>query len=434
LSVIISESSIEGTIQAPPSKSYTHRAIICSMLASGQSTIKNPLICGDTNSTLRLATMMGARIKHNQNLTVTGADPLVSPNTEMNCQGSGTTLRLFTAISALTNGKCILTGDSTLQKRPIGELLQALNQLGVKAISQRESDRPPVEIHGQEIEGARVRIRGDISSQYISGLLFACSKATSESTLEITTPLESRPYVEMTLEVMQHFGATGTPSDNWDTIKIPGDQEYHNSNYEVPGDYSSAAFLMVAGAISGKVKIEGLQEECLQGDSRIVEILKEMDVSITQERSALTVTKSEPVPISIDATHIPDLIPVLSVLASQAEGQTRIFNARRLRYKESNRLKSTTMELKKLGVNLEETSDGILINGPTKLRGVVIDPHSDHRIAMACAVVCLVSKHSVTINNIECVKKSYPNFIDDLISLGAKIEFSSVMSERRNAM
>ncbi|TFG99001.1 3-phosphoshikimate 1-carboxyvinyltransferase, partial [Candidatus Thorarchaeota archaeon] len=200
-----------------------------------------------------------------------------------------------------------------------------------------------------------------------------------------------------------------------------------------PGDYSSAAFLMVAGALAGKVSIEGLQKDSLQGDSDIVKILKEMGVSISQSVSEITVTKSQPEPASIDATNIPDIIPVLSVLASQAEGQTRIFNAERLRYKESNRLKSTIMELRKMGADLKESKDGIIINGPTKLHGAVINPHGDHRIAMACAVACLVSKHSVTINNIDCIKKSYPDFIDDMISLGTQIEYSTMINDRRNA-
>lgn len=431
MSVTISQSTIEGTIQTPPSKSYTHRAMICGLLSSGPTIIRNHLVCDDTSATMQLSRMMGAKITHNENLIISGAETLKAPGTEMDCLGSGTTLRLFSGISALTNGRCVLTGDSSLQKRPIGELLDALNQLGIRASAINNNDRPPVEIHGNIIEGATVKIRGDISSQYISGLLFACSKGTNESTIEITTQLESRPYVEMTLEVLEHFGVIAEHTDNWQVISIPGNQTYDNSHYEVPGDYSSAAFLMVAGALAGKVKINGLRKESLQGDSHIVKILKEMGVSISQSQSAITVTKSEPEPTSIDATNIPDIIPVLAVLASQAEGQTRIFNAERLRYKESNRLKTTIMELRKMGADLKETKDGIIINGPTKLHGAVIDPHGDHRIAMACAVASLVSKHSTTINDIECVKKSYPNFIEDIISLGANIEWSPKENTRR---
>ena len=431
MSVTISKSTIKGTIHAPPSKSYTHRALICGLLSSGQTIINNHLVCDDTSATLKLSRMMGAKINHNKNLTITGADPLRVPDIEMDCHGSGTTLRLFTAISALTDGRCVLTGDSSLLKRPIGELLDALYQLGIRASSINNNDRPPVEIYGNVIEGATVRIRGDISSQYISGLLFACSKGSNESTIEITTQLESQPYVEMTLEVMKHFGVTAEPSDNWEAINIPGNQNYRVSQYDVPGDYSSAAFLMVAGALAGKVKISGLRNDCLQGDAQVVGILEEIGISISHDESGITVSKSEPMPSNIDAANIPDLVPVLSVLASPAEGQTRIFNAKRLRYKESNRLTTITMELRKMGADLRETNDGIIIEGPTRLHGAVINPHGDHRIAMACTVASLVSKHSTTIHDIECVKKSYPNFIEDIISLCANITRSPNMNKRR---
>jgi 3-phosphoshikimate 1-carboxyvinyltransferase len=342
----------------------------------------------------------------------------------MNCYGSGTTLRLFTAISALSNGRCILTGDETLQKRPLGELLEALNQLGVNTSTPLANDRLPVEIQGNGLIGGKVKIRGDISSQYISGLLFTCSRGLSNSRIELTTKLESVPYVEMTLEVMKHFGATATISKEWKTIDIPGCQEYQNSTYEVPGDYSSAAFLMVAGALAGSVRITGLKKNSLQGDARIISILKEMEVEVHQDHSSVVIMKSQPKSASIDAGNIPDLVPILAVLACQAEGKTRIFNAERLRFKESNRLMTTTMELRKMGARIEETKNGLVIYGPTELHGGVINPHNDHRIAMASIVACLVSKHSTVIDNVDCIKKSYPKFITDMKSLGAQIEFS----------
>ncbi len=375
--------------------------------------------------------MMGASIKQNQDLIISGTNEIKAPKSVMHCQGSGTTLRIFTAIAALSNGRCVLTGDTSLQKRPIGELLQALQQLGIRASSLNGNERPPVEVYGKGINGGNVRIRGDISSQYISGLLFACSKGLNDSRIEITTQLESKPYVNMTLDVMKHFGVIAESSEDWKFIKVPGNQKYRSSVYEVPGDYSSSAFLMVAGALAGKVKISGLRKDCLQGDSQVVSLLEEMGILISHSRSGITVSKSDPMPVNIDAANIPDLVPVLSVLASQAEGQTRIFNAKRLRYKESNRLTTTVMELRKMGANLSETNDGIIIEGPTRLHGAVINPHGDHRIAMACAVASLVSKHSTTINDIECVKKSYPNFIEDIISLGSNIESSPNVNTRR---
>lgn len=431
MSVTISRSEISGTIQAPPSKSYTHRAIICGLLSSGETTIKNHLLCDDTSATIQLSRMMGALIDESRELKIIGPKNLQAPEDEMNCRGSGTTLRLFTAIAALTNGTCVLTGDETLQKRPVGELLNALHQLGIKTFTHLANDLPPVEVQANGLVGGRVKIRGDISSQYISSLLFACSKGLRNSRIELSTRLESVPYVEMTLEVMKHFGVTASVSNNWEAITIQGNQQYHNSIYEVPGDYSSAAFLMVSGALAGSVTITGLDKNSLQGDARIISILKEMGVEVDQDNSSVSVFKSQPKATDIDATNIPDLVPILAVLASQADGRTRIINAERLRYKESNRLMTITMELRKIGAKIKDTTNGIIIDGPTELHGATINPHNDHRIAMACAVACLVSKqsrivskHYSRINDIDCVKKSYPGFIADMKSLGAQIEFT----------
>ncbi|MFW9844608.1 MAG: 3-phosphoshikimate 1-carboxyvinyltransferase, partial [Candidatus Thorarchaeota archaeon] len=251
------------------------------------------------------------------------------------------------------------------------------------------------------------------------------------STISITTELESKPYIGMTIEVMNQFGVTANPSTDWKTFNIPSSQQYSCSQYHVPGDYSSAAFLMVAGALLGNVKITGLRILDGQGDSRIISILAEMGVKIKQDKQQVIVSQSEPRAIEIDASDIPDLVPILSVLATQAKGKTRIFNARRLQYKESNRLNTTTTELRKLGASIETTNEGLEINGPSKLRGTNIDPHDDHRIAMAGIVACLVSKRLSEVSNIECIKKSYPNFIQDMISLGAQIECSSDRRQRR---
>ncbi len=366
--------------------------------------------------------MMGARIDNKDGLMISGPEQLLAPESEMDCRGSGTTLRIFTALSALTNGRCVLTGDQSLQARPMTELLQALSQLGVNASSIRGDGKPPVEVFGEGITGGTVRIRGDISSQYISGLLFACSQAKNETKIVITTQLESQPYVEMTIEVMQHFGVTTEPSEEWNHISVPGKQNYVESSYEVPGDYSSAAFLMIAGALSGSVKVSGLKQESKQGDSQIIPLLKKMGVSVDFAKGGYTVTHSNPKSFSIDVSNTPDLVPILAVLASQAKGQTHIFNASRLRFKESDRLSTTTTELRKMGAQIDATQDGIIIEGPKPLHGAVIDSHNDHRIAMACTVAGLIAKGPTLIEGVECIEKSYPEFIEHMQSLGADIE------------
>jgi 3-phosphoshikimate 1-carboxyvinyltransferase len=366
--------------------------------------------------------MMGARIKYGEGLEMIGPQRLLAPSVEMECKGSGTTLRIFTALSALTNGKCVLTGDHTLRRRPIGDLLSGLRQLGVEAKAIDGNDRPPVEVQGNGIPGGVVRIRGDVSSQYITSLLFACSKGMGDTKIELTTHLESRAYVEMTLDTMRQFGTNAHPSEMWDALKIPGKQDYSLPEYLVEGDYSSAAFLMAAGALGGRVVLTGLRKNSVQGDSKIITLLKTMGVPVDMNDEHLTINSSKLKAIDIDASNIPDLVPILAVLATQARGVTRIYNAGRLREKESDRLSSISQELRKLGANIEESSDSLLIIGPTSLQGAELESHDDHRVAMAGVIAGLVTEEPTIVKNIECVGKSYPDFIRDLRAMGVHIE------------
>jgi 3-phosphoshikimate 1-carboxyvinyltransferase len=432
LKAIIKKSELNGKVQAPSSKSYTHRAIVSGLLSNDTTRISNPLYCEDTEASLRISEMMGAQIKKQQDLMVAGPSEILAPKSMMDCGGSGTTLRLFTALAALTNGLCILSGNQSLQARPMTELLLALDQLGVNASSIRGDGKPPVQVIGKGLEGGIVKIRGDISSQYISGLLFACSKAKNESKIEITTKLESRPYVAMTLEVMKKFGVSAEHSKKWDVVSIPGQQNYEASHYEVPGDFSSAAFLLVGGALCGNVTVTGLDQESRQGDSHIVDILEKMGISIELSLNGIAVRQSAPTSLDIDVSDIPDLVPILAVLVSQANGRSRIYNAKRLRFKESDRLATTTSELRKMGARIDITDDGLIIQGPTQLQGAVIDSHNDHRIAMALTIAGLVSSGSTVIQGVECVEKSYPDFLKHIQSLGAEIDTNHKRERRRN--
>jgi 3-phosphoshikimate 1-carboxyvinyltransferase len=431
---IVQNSELKGVVQVPPSKSYTHRAIVCGLLSSEKTRISNPLFSEDTEASLRISKMMGAHIDNQEVLTMTGPEELRAPTSDMDCGGSGTTFRIFTALSALTNGQCVLTGDESLQARPMTELLLALGQLGVNASSIRDDGKPPVRVVGQGLKGGAVKIRGDISSQYISALLFACSKAEDETKIKITTKLESIPYVEMTLEVMQQYGVFATPSGEWDLVSIPGRQKYNASHYDVPGDFSSAAFLLIAGALSGRVRVAGLDQVSKQGDSQIVRLLEKMGISIDFSMGGYDVSHSEPISLDIDVSNTPDLVPILAVLATQANGSSRIYNAKRLRYKESDRLTTTTTELRKMGARIDVTNDGLVIDGPTPLQGAVIDSHSDHRIAMACTVAGLIANGSTVIQGVECVSKSYPEFLEHMQSLGGEIETDRKLEERRKRL
>lgn len=417
----IKASKVEGEVKAPPSKSQTHRAVICAALADGKSKIINPLLSDDTEATIKLCNMLGTEVKKGKHLLVKGTKELKTPDNVLDCGGSGTTLRLFTAISALAPGISILTGDKSLRKRPVGELLNALKQLGVNTLSTRENGLPPIVVPGGGIGGGLVKMRGDISSQFLSALLFACPRALGRVSIELTSKLQSKPYVEMTLEMLEEFGIEISVSNDLGNFAIQP-QDFKPRERMIEGDFSSAAFMLSAGALTGKLKVSNLNLNSKQGDRSIIQILKNMGAVVGEEKDSISVEKSKLKATVINASQTPDLVPICAVLATQAKGITKITNAKRLRLKESDRLASTTTELKKMGANIRELDNALVITGPTNLRGASIDPHNDHRIAMACAVAGLVANGETVIENIECISKSYPAFVEDMKSIGVDLK------------
>jgi len=415
---------LAGRIKAPPSKAYTHRALITALLSDGASEIYDPLICDDTVATLEACEAFGASVKPKLNkIVVKGSLHLKTPDDAINCRESGSTIRFMTPIAALPSGITILTGGSSLRRRPIGELLEALSKLGVKCYSTREDGYPPVVVFGGGIQGGETSIVGHVSSQYVSGLLFACPRASKDTEIHVVTPLESKPYVKLTMEVLATQGIQIEASPNLQKFHIPAQQMYAPSDYKIPGDYSSAAFLLAAGAITkSKVVLTNLSKKTTQADVAIIQILQEMGVNIKVEENSVEIDGGNRLKnFSLDASATPDLVPVCAVLACYAEGQTRISHAKRLRIKESDRLSATRSELTKMGANITETKDGLLIQGPSKLRGCEIDPHNDHRIAMACAAAALGAGGVTIIKDSQCINKSYPQFVHDLKNLGAKV-------------
>lgn len=415
---------LAGKVRAPPSKAYTHRALIAALLSEGTSEIYDPLICDDTVATLEACEAFGASVKPKLNrLVVKGSSHLKTPDDVINCRESGSTIRFMTPIASLARGITILTGGSSLRKRPIGELLEALSKLGVKCYSTREDGYPPVIVFGGGIRGGATSIVGHISSQYVSGLLFACPQAFEDTEIHVVTPLESKPYVEMTMKVLSAHGIQIDASQNLQKFRIPAGQMYASSNHKIPGDYSSAAFLLAASAITeSRVELTNLSKRKAQADVAIIQILQEMGVNIRVGENSVEINGGNCLKaISFDASAVPDLVPVCAVLACYAKGQTRISHAERLRIKESDRLSATRSELTKMGANITETNDGLLIQGPSKLRGCAIDSHNDHRIAMACAVAALGAEGVTVIGNSQCINKSYPQFVQDLKTLGAKV-------------
>jgi len=410
---------LRGRIRAPPSKSYTHRAVIAASLAKGKSRIHQPLISEDTLATIDACACLGANItRDNTALIVTGTDRLRAPSKPIDCRESASTIRFLTPVAALAEGSSVLTGSPSLKKRPIAPLVKALQLLGVEGTS--DNGYPPVSIVGGGIRGGQTSLVGNISSQFVSGLLFVCPLARENTEIEVTTPLESKPYVQLTVDTIEKHGVKITVSNNFQSYRIPQGQTYMAQNHLVPGDYASSAFLMVAAAVThSKIVISNLFHH--MPDDSIIDILKEMKVDVHVREDSVEVDGGEPRAASIDAKDIPDLVPPCAVLACFSEGDTIIYNAKRLRLKESDRLEALSSELKRMGANISVTRDGLRIKGPCKLHGATVDPHNDHRIAMACAIAGLRSDGRTMIPRADCVNKSYPTFFQDLKKLGAEI-------------
>lgn len=412
---------LDGVVSAPPSKAYTHRMLIAASLSNGTSKIFNPLISDDTQATLEAVKALGAKTELHENYwTVHGQETLKTPDQPIDCRESGSTLRFMIPVAALAPGHSTFLFGASFERRPVAPLLESLKELGVESTIQRNNSS--VMVRGGGIRGGKTSIRGDISSQFISGLLFACPKANEDTEIAVTTKLESKGYVEMTFEVLVEHGLEGAVNPELSCLWIPANQSYRPCDHTVPGDFSSAAFLLAAAAVtSSRVTVKNLEYQTAQGDRAIVSILEEMDAAVKIRDNSVEVDGGQLVGVDIDAKDIPDLVPVCAVLACYAEGRSEIYNAKRLRYKESDRLDSISTELKKMGADIIVNEDGLTINGSSGLHGATIDPHNDHRIAMACAVAALGAVGETKIQNVECINKSYPQFFSDLRVLGANV-------------
>jgi len=417
-------SGLSGVVKAPSSKAYTHRSVIAASLSDGESTIRRPLTCDDTKATVNAVRAYGAKVEEGEaEWIVRGTLTLEMTKDVIDCGESAATMRFVAPITANRSGVTKLTGGRSLTKRPMEPLLVALRQLGVVCYSLKGNGRPPLIVHGRGIRGGTASIPGDISSQFISGLLFASPLARGDVEIRLSSTLESRSYVEMTLEVMKDHRVTVRSSPDMREFFIPHNQCLAPFDRIISGDYSSAAFLLSAAAVtSSNVTVANLESRSLQGDRDIVEILMKMgaDLKVRDECIELEGTGSLEA-VQVDARDIPDLAPVCAVLGCYANGRTVIRNAKRLRIKESDRIESLVAELNRMAAKVTTVDDEIVVDGPCKLRGAAIDSHGDHRIAMACSVAALGADGETEIHNADCVSKSYPRFYDDLRSLGGNI-------------
>jgi 3-phosphoshikimate 1-carboxyvinyltransferase len=416
---------LKGEVCAPPSKAYTQRMLIAASLSHGTSKISGPLVSDDTEAALCAVKALGAKVTVAEDCwTVEGAQPLKGAKEPIDCGESGATLRFMIPVAALAPEPSVFVFGESLERRPLDPLIESLKQLGAEAHHQRLGDKASIRVEGGGISGGKTAMRGDVSSQFISGLIFACPMARADTEVTLTTPLESKDYVQMTQEVLAEHGVKVHFSEEFDRLCIPSNQAYNPCSHRVPGDFSSAAFLLAAAAITrSDVSVKNLDYAAVQGDKAIMGILKRMGVNgkVCPDHVEIAGGGGLLTAVDVDARDIPDLVPVCAVLACYAKGTSKIHDAHRLRYKESDRLLSLYLELKKMGAEIAMDEGSLTIEGPCTLHGAVIDPHNDHRIAMACAVAALGASGETQIQDAECVRKSYPMFFSDLRLLGVDV-------------
>jgi len=397
-------------VSVPGSKSYTHRMLIAAALANGVSTLENALVSEDTRFTMEALRQMGIQIDVNRaGVRVDGKGGRMSAgHAPIYLGNSGTSMRLLTAVAALGEGTYTLTGTDRMQKRPLKDLLDALQQIGVKARSLNDNGCPPVEITGKTICKNRVDINCQKSSQYLSALLLIAPCTHHGLEIRVTGGPVSRPYVDLTIDVMKTFGLR-LERDGYRRFNVPGRQIYRAGEYAVEADCSQAAYFWGAAAIGGAhIKVLGVKADSAQGDIRFVDLLRSMGCRVLKTSDGLAVVGGSLSAIEADLADMPDQVPTLAVVAAFAKGTTVIKNVAHLKSKESDRLSATVTELKKMGIDATCTANTLVIKGG-KPKGAVIDTYNDHRIAMSFAIAGL-NVPAVYIRNEGCVEKSFPDF------------------------
>jgi 3-phosphoshikimate 1-carboxyvinyltransferase len=422
--LVVRPSRLGGQVRAPPSKSYTHRALVIAALARGESRIRNPLLAYDTEATTNCIRALGAEVRREGKImVVSGTGGRLKPRGRvLDARNSGTTLRLLAGLASLSPKPVMLTGDESLRKRPMAPLLQALSDLGAFTDWRGREGYPPVVVGGR-LRGGEVEITGRVSSQFISALLFAGTQAEEEVRISVTDELKSRPYVEITLELLRAAGAEIKHDAGLRRFRIPPGQALSPLDLEIPGDFSSASFLLGGGAITNsEVKVTNLDPAGVQGDKRIVDFLRDFGVEVEATRKAVAVKGGELSGADFDCADNPDLVPVLAVLGAVAVGRTEISNVPHLRVKESDRLRGLRLGLTRLGAEVEELPDGLRLRGVPELSGSEVWSLGDHRLAMAFAVAGLAARGQTQVTRAECIPVSYPSFVEDMRKLGARME------------
>ncbi|MDD4984437.1 MAG: 3-phosphoshikimate 1-carboxyvinyltransferase [Dehalococcoidales bacterium] len=423
MKVLVEKSILTGEVLTPASKSYTIRGLICAALARGESEIINPLISDDTEAARDVLGNVGVKIQQENGLWRVAGGELHEATADLFCADSAATLRFMTAVCSLIPGKSRLVTGSSLARRPVKTLVQALRQLGVDCSCQGEV--APVTVKGEGLIGGVTELPGDISSQYISALLIASPLAKQEVRIRLTTPVESKPYLMMTLDCMKRFGVNvATSPDLREFVIAP--QRYRPTRYRVEGDWSSASYFLAMGALLGTVTVKNLNLESQQGDRIMLDFLSDMGASIELSKSAITVRKSSLNAIQANLSDYTDLLPTLAVIAASACGRSEFSGVARARIKESNRVSALREGLEKMGIAVHEEQDRLTVTG-TQPKSAAIDSKNDHRIAMAFSIPGLVAGGTI-INDAECVSKTFPNFWEVVRSIGGKVKVNGEQS------
>ncbi len=406
MDIVVRKSEVNGVVRAPPSKSYTHRSVFAGAL-SKSSEIVNPLISDDTLATLRSCVKSGSKFVRYRNSLFLGGLSRVAGY--YNCMNSGTTLRILVSLAALGE-RAILDGDESLRRRPNFELCEALKKLGAKVVGVGKDCRPPLKVYGK-IKPGDVEIVAR-SSQFVTSLLFALP-LVGDSVLKVVG-VKSKPYIDVTLHVLEESGVKVEREGNEFFVY---ESDFRLRKFFVPPDFTSMSYLIAAGVLAGKVVIEGVRDS-RQGDKIIVNVVRQMGGEVVWKGEKIIAERSELTGIDFDASDNPDLVPTIAVLGAVANGTTRIYNAEHLRAKETDRIRSICTNLRRLGVEVREMDDGLVVKGGTLKKGAV-ESFGDHRIAMAFSLLGLVGE--ISVRNADCVSVSYPKFFEDLKKLGADV-------------
>ena len=415
----IQKSKLNGRIVCPANKSYTHRAIFLAALSDGKSIVKKILRSNDTIATINACRGFGVEVEEvENNVTIKNTIDATVQNSMINAENSGTTIRIAIAIAALSGGNTKLTGDDSLRKRPMQPILDALEIMGVKTES--EDGKPPINIKGK-IQGKEISIQGNISSQFISALLIIAPRLPDGLTINIEGELVSKPYVDLTIAIMKKFGVEVKTEERYKKYVV-SHQIYKPTTFSIPSDFSNLALLLAANVLlDDGLDIEINLGDMPQGDEAIVDILEKLGVNVTLEEDMITTESPDFLNGGkFDLSNTPDLLPAIAILALKSEKPIEMFNVKHARYKETDRIAILSRELKKIGLDVEEKEDGMILKKSGELHPAELNSENDHRMFMALSIAGMFIG-DCTVSDPDAVKVSYPEFIEDMKNVGAKL-------------